>query len=341
MAELPAAGVGALFDACLSRGDAERACAIAMELATSLLRADAELYRAELWNRYFSRLDKHYRAQYQSYDFEIADYQMFAFGRQSPQLFRGPRPAAVDLASGNYVTVFGAAQLFGRYHRVSFCDRLKETLDIPFLNLSFGGAGPDFYLRDSEMMTVANRGRAVILQVLSGRSVGCDEYPGMRMTARAGSDDAPEDRIALLTRIWGENRHEALRLVKKWQPRYVDLMKKLIASVSVPVILVWVSDRRPSDWTSEIIADSCDFGSFPQLVDAPMVRELAKSADVFMEVPPDPQPEFHLTSRLTGKRCPFFRPNGSLGWVNSYYPSEQPQIELARALQEPLRKFVS
>ena len=329
-------GVGAVFDALLARGETEKACALAMELATMLLKQDPELYRAELWKRYFSRLDRHYIAQYQSYDFEIADYKMFAFGKRSGQLFRGPKPSTADLASGNYFTVFGAAQLLGRYHRTTFCDRLSDALGVPFLNLSYGGAGPEFYSGNEEMIIAANNGKALVLQVMSGRSVGCEEYPGMRMTARAGSGDVPEDRRALLNRIWGDDRAEALRLVRKWQPIYLAAMQALMARITVPIFLVWISDRSPGGWTAEVIAETADFGSFPQLVDAGMVQTLVAGAHQYIELPPDPQPEFKLTSRLTGKNCPFFWPEGTMGFTNKYYPSEQPQIDLAVALQDTL-----
>jgi hypothetical protein len=333
-------GLGLIFDALMARGETEKACALAMELATTLLRQAPELYRAELWKRFFSRLDQHYRAQYQSYDFEIADYKMFAFGKRSGQLFRGPRPALADLASGNYVTVFGAAQFLGRFHRTTFCDRLNAALGVPFLNLSFGGAGPEFYSGNEEMIAAANNGKALVLQVLSGRSVGCEEYPGMRMTARAGSGDALEDRIELLKRIWVDDRAEAQRLVSKWRAIYLAAMQALMARIRVPIFLVWISDRRPGDWTPEVIARAPDFGSFPQLVDGGIVQTLASSAHHYIELPPDPQPEFKPTSRITGKNCPFFWPNGTLGYTNNYYPSEQLQIELAAVLQDLLRRVL-
>jgi hypothetical protein len=56
--------VGPLFDAMMESGEYELACAMAMRVADQLLAEAPELSRRFLFDRYFRKLDKRYRAQY-------------------------------------------------------------------------------------------------------------------------------------------------------------------------------------------------------------------------------------------------------------------------------------
>ncbi len=190
----------------------------------------------------------------------------------------------------------------------------------PFDSLMSAGAGPEFYLKE-EFIGAANRGCAVVLPVLSGRSIGCEEYPGGCRTARAGSGDTRRDRIELLTSIWLQESQEAARLIEKWRGNYLNAMSRLIRSIHVPVFLVWMSSRRPSDWSAELSRNDPDFGSFPQLVSKDMVDELASLATSYTELSPDPCPTFPLTSRLPGRPCLFSsRMAGRCGHIPTIRP---------------------
>lgn len=326
------------FDALMKARDYEAACSLAMRASEQPLTDNPEASREMLFETFFRRLQQGARVHYQSLDFEVCDYRMFCFS-PSLMLFRGPRPAITHLTSGKYLTVFGAAQLFGRFHAKPFHVMVQQEMGLPVLNLSVGGAGPEFYLKE-EFIGAANRGCAVVLQVLSGRSIGCEEYPGGRVTARTGSEDPRRDRIELLRSIWLQNPQEAARLIDKWRVNYLDAMSRLIRSIRVPVFLVWMSSRRPSDWSVELCRNAPDFGSFPQLVSKDMVDELASISTSYIELPPDPIPTFPLTSRLTGMPCPFFKPDGRQLWANSYYPSALPHRELFNRLSSPLSALV-
>ena len=326
------------FDALMRAGDYEAACSLAMCVSEQPLTESPEASRELLFETFFRRLHQGYRGQYQGLDFEVCDYRMFCFS-PSLMLFRGPRPAVVDLTGGKYLTIFGAAQLFGRFHANPFHVMVQQQMGLPVLNLSVGGAGPEFYLKE-EFMAAANHGRGVVLQILSGRSIGCEEYPGGRVTARTGSEDPRRDRIELLKSIWLQDRQEAARLIEGWRVNYLDAMSRLIRSIRVPVFLVWMSSRRPSDWSVELSRNAPDFGSFPQLVSKDMVDELASLATSYTELSPDPCPTFPLTSRLTGMPCPFWEPDGRLMWENSYYPSAVPHQELFNRLTSSLSSIV-
>lgn len=148
------------FEALMGAGDYEAACALAMRTSEQPLAEHPESSRKMLFDTFFRRLHLGYRVQYQSLDFEVCDYRMFRFS-PSLMLFRGPRPASADLTDGEYLTVFGAAHLFGRFHVQPFHMIVQQELGLPVLNLSAGGAGPEFYLKE-EFIGAANRSRVVV-----------------------------------------------------------------------------------------------------------------------------------------------------------------------------------
>jgi len=316
------------FASILRRGDIEAANTLAMALSDVLLTTDPDRGRAVLWSSYFSALHENFLAQYQSQDFEIIDYNMFSL-KEGLTLFRGPKPSLQDIATGNYICMIGAAQLFGRFHQRSLQQLLTERYNIPVLNLSIGGAGVQSYL-DEPYLTLMKRSKLLLVQVLSGRSVGCDEYPGTWTTVRPGSS-APIPREIVLREIWEENRAEALRLIRKWSGLYVDFYRTLCSSINAPKVLLWISTRAPSGWSEDRAFADADFGAFPQLVSQKEIDQIRSVFDGFVECPPDLDAGFGFKSRLTGLPCPYIWPDGTLRWIDNYYPS---QAAHERAVQE-------
>lgn len=308
---------------------------VAMEAASVLVQQDTENGRLIAWKEFFEPLARRYRAQYQCYDFEVADYELYPIP-QSWSLLRGPRPALRDLADGRYATFVGAAQLFGRFQRVAPHTVISGMLGVPCLNLSVGGAGPESFFRD-EVVEIINDGRALVLQMLSGRSVGCDEYPGTRRTFRPENPDVKIDRLTLLEEIWDDSRKEAQRLVAKWQRRYVEMMTSFLAQIKVPVVLTWISVRKPEDWHRDCLESRLDFGAFPQLVDAEMFGEVARLCSQAVAISGDLGLPYEFNNRFTGEKCPVLRPNGSLQWRNEYYPSALANSEFSRKIADALK----
>jgi hypothetical protein len=317
------------FEQAMAAGQTWLANRVAMLAAEHLLKSDAEAMRPLLWQHMFSKLAARFYAQYQSFDFEIVDYEMYpATGKA--QLFRGPVPALNDLAGGRYITFLGAAQLFGRYQKVGPHTLVAEQFGLAGVNLSMGGAGPEAFIRD-EFVEIANGGQAAVLQVLSGRSIGCDEYPDGRRTFRAGSGDksARIARLTILRDIWKESRPEAMRLVGKWQRRYVDVMSALVQRIRVPVIFVWVSVRPPDAWSIDRLKKKADFGLFPHLVDREMVTEISKKCGGYVEISQDAGLPYSFASRVTGEPCPRISERGEQFWENNYYPSREAGLDIS------------
>jgi hypothetical protein len=340
------ASVISRFDKLLGIGDKTAALAMAMALSEIVFTQEDDHQQARqfLFDSFFRKLDSGYLIQYQAYDFEVVDYRMQQY-HTSRHFFRGPFPSAKDLATGNYVTVLGAAQLFGRFHDQYFPHYLYESgVQTPILNLSLGGGGPEYFNRPLFIDTV-NRGRGCVVQVLSGRSVGTERFPGMRMTRLSGSTDELEDRLDIYSKIWIESQIEAINEVRSCQSAYMGLMNQLLDQIRIPVFMLWISFRRPSDWSLNSLTTGTnpDFGLFPQLVDCNMWDELSSKSSCSAMVLDETSKPKTFISRLTEQPCPVFswKGNGTVMWSEGYYPNQVVHRKIATSLKSWLISLTS
>jgi hypothetical protein len=320
------------FDEGVRSVNIEVARLAAMEIAEKLLVEHAEATRQFVYKNVFRHRIFNGLFSYQKYDFEVADYGEHAIFPQR-RFFRGPRLSENDLATGMFFTIFGAAQMFGRGHVVGPHQIIRDRLGVPCVNFSMPGAGPEHFLNE-DFLRFANAGRAVVVQILSGRSIGCDEYPGTQWTIYQGEKT---ERLRMLRRIWARSPDEAVRLVGKWQRNYIAMMKQLISQIRVPIVLAWLSERAPSEWSIDQVRTSREFGRFPQLVDRNMVDALKADCSEIVEVVRDPGLPDGYVSRFTGQKCPRFDRWGELVWENNYYPSATAIEEVSMKISEALR----
>ncbi len=245
-------------------------------------------------------------------------------------LFRGPPVADADLKSGNYFCVMGAAQTFGRLVRRPWPFLLGDALGLPALSLSRGGAGPEFFL-EPRMIELAQNAQFVILQVMSGRSVGCEEYPGGRRITRDGQNTKLK-RLDLLKDMWQKDREVAIDYVHRWNENYVALYAKIRRLIDRPTLLLWISDRAPNDWDPSILRKKFNTGSFPQLIGRKTYRAVVPLFDAKFQEVTGVTMEQPL-SRVTGEACPYFGDSGANFHSEfHYYPSTASNYLLAQAL---------
>ena len=163
-------------------------------MAAAELRHASDETRLMLWNGYFRHLYAK-KASYQFQDFEIVDYGLCASGTLG--MLRGPRLSPAALESGNYICLVGAAQFFGRLVPIGLQELIARRFGVPVLNLSFGGAGPQSFLNE-HVASLLRKAKLVVVQVMSGRSVGCDEYPGGMTTRRKDTGERVNRELLLL-----------------------------------------------------------------------------------------------------------------------------------------------
>jgi hypothetical protein len=316
-------------DELLLSANREVALRYAMKAVEPLLESPSDALRFELHNKVF---EKFATESYQSSDFESVDYNGFELSKRLP-LFRGPRPPEKSLADGDYFCVLGAAQTFGRLVKNPWPNRLSRKIGLPVLNLGRGGAGPEFFLRD-DLLPLAQRAQFVVLQVMSGRSIGCSEYPGGRRTILDGQRI---NRLLLLNKLWNKDRANALEYVKRWNTSYFKMYKRLSRLIGRPIILVWISNRAPQEWAPEKILDVANWGAFPQLVGLELYQRTAALFAAQLEYVERKDSE-HPWSRITGQPCPYFgTENRETALLPEfyYYPTTRSHREVADGL-EPL-----
>ena len=321
------ADIAADVKALLDLNNREAALRKAIDASDELLRrpSDALLFdlRSQVFRQFTTRGDS-----YQANDFECVDYGQYDLEPELP-LLRGPRVPAPALERGDYFCVFGAAQTFGRLVRDPWANLLSQAIDLPVLNISRGGVGPEFYL-NPRLIEYARNARFVVLQVMSGRSVGCEEYPGGRRIIRDGKTTFVH-RLDVLEDLWNQDRAVALSYVKKWNANYLALYAQLRKLIDRPTLLLWISDRSPSGWRPEKLLKRMTWGSFPQLVGADLYESVAGLFEESFQLVTESSPE-QPRSRITGEPCRYFGQGQTLHGTFKYYPSSAVHAKLADAL---------
>lgn len=299
---------------------------------------------------------------YQARDFEVVDYQLYQLDGTG-LWFRGPRPER--LSAGEYFVCIGAAQTFGCLCERPFPALLQEMIELPALNLGYGGAGPFFFLKHPALLDHINKARFAIVQVMSGRSEsnrlfdsGGLEYLTRRQDgSKLSADQAYEDLLRPASRpLPGPSFMNKLvrafiappgvrRLVAETRENWISNQRQLLEAISVPKILFWFAKRGPWYWQRYNRAHAL-FGGFPQLVNRRMIESVMPFADHYVECVSERGAPHYLTSRFTGERVviDLSRDRGDFTgtWeINNYYPTPEMHEDAARALESRCRTLVS
>jgi hypothetical protein len=301
---------------------------------------------------------------YQARDHEVVDYQMYELRGTSLQ-FRGPAPPS--LSSGAYFTCVGAAQTFGCFCEKPFPHLLADDLGLPALNLGYGGAGPEFFLRHRSVLDYINQSQFLVLQVMSGRSQsnsafssGGLEYLTRRSDgAKLGANAAYQQLLDGPTALRRLRPHpltsrcarlvakpKLRRLISETRRLWIESYLRLLADIKVPTVLFWFSKRHPHYRERYRTVHSL-FGEFPQLVNADMVGRLAPSFGSYVECVSDRGSPQLLRNRFTGEPTtvdPSMDRQDlatQLPWThNRYYPSPEMHEDARSALIDTCRALL-
>jgi len=295
---------------------------------------------------------------YQRRDYEVVDYELAKLSGTG-LYFRGA--GKVDVAAGDYFTCLGAAQTLGCFCLHPYPVLLSSRLGHPAVNLGYGGAGPEFFVRQSQLHGVINRGRFAVIQVMSGRSQSNSlfECGGLELLTRRadgrelGANAAYAELLAgnrmmrrggplgrKLARVLARPRVRAL--VAETREAWIASYRALLEALTCPTVLLWFSTRTP-DYEADEGTLRGLFGEFPQLVNRAMVSEVAQMCSGYVECTSArgmPQP---LLSRFTGAAVTVDpsadRTDLGVGkpWThNRYYPSPEMHEDAAEALEPVL-----
>lgn len=299
---------------------------------------------------------------YQNRDYEVVDYQMTELPGTG-LAFRGPLP---ELTPGGYFACLGAAQTLGCFCEVPYPRLVERAVGLPALNLGYGGAGPEFFAKQSGVLDYVNRARFAVLQVMSARSqsnsyyeCGGLEYVTLRETGQKLGAHAAFERL-----VWGPQLVSKLPLSRKWKRRiskviarphekvpslvaelqaeWVNSSLALLEQIKVPIVLLWFSQRSPAYQQRYGTAETT-LGEYPHLITAEMLQALRPKVAGFVECVSrrgTPQP---LVSRFTGKPITVTPANdrpdlgGAVWHYNQYYPSPEMHADAAVLLRDYLQ----
>lgn len=307
-------------------------------------------------------------------DWEVIDYACYMLP-DTGLWFRGPKPKV--LRSDRYFSAIGAAQTFGCFCPEPYPTLLSKQLGLPALNLGYSGAGPAFFLRHPELIAYVNAGAFCLVQVMSARSTSNDllnnpeglaygvrRSDGEPVTAEAIFDAAISNELARFPLPLAVTRRllrfsrlplpAVRRLMQQSRENWLRDFKALLAAITVPKILVWISERRPA-YIPSYHGQSALMGKFPQFVDDRLVAAMTQHIDRYVESVSArgmPQP---LYSRFTGApvtldlnddRKPLGDGSGrskslysGLWKTNPYYPSPEMHADAAQVLAPVCREF--
>src|SRR5690606_9940273 len=158
-------------------------------------------------------------------------------------------------------------QTFGCFCREPYPALLARRLGLDVLNLGYGGAGPEFFLRHAPLQDYVNGGRFVVIQVMSGRSQsnsvfesGGLEYLTRRRDGRKlGALEAYRELLAgpallrsipprpIFRRLARAAAIPAIRrVIEETRRGWVSNHRDLLNAFRVPKILLWFSKRTTS-----------------------------------------------------------------------------------------------
>lgn len=289
---------------------------------------------------HFSDNPEDFFADYTARDWEVVDYQFYHFDFLPKLGFRGPPMDADTLAAGNYCTAVGAAQTLGVYIETPFNTLFEQRTGLPCLNLGLGGGSPTYFANQPGLIELMNRGRFVILQVMTARG---QENSRMQPVGIDYVRDRKSGEVSLSGPVWmrllAEEKEKVPGYIAEnlqdWRASY----QRLIEQITVPILLFNFShkpDHEPIDLDAKNTIEF--FGSFPQFVNRPDIDQVAALCAGYAEcksVRGFPHP---LTSRFSGepvavdwgKLHPHFA--GYIESANTYYPSREMHQDAADTL---------
>ena len=296
---------------------------------------------------------------YQARDLEVIDYQMSDLATTNLK-FRGPIPE--DLTRNTFFSCIGAAQTLGCFVDSPFPNLVSNEIGLNTLNLGYGGAGPEFFNQQDELIDIINQGCFLVVQAMSGRSqsnsafdAGGLEFGTFKPTGEHTGAAEAWQRLLLgssairalplgrfsrgMARRLAQPRLKTL--VRETRENWVESYRILFEKITVPTILVWFSKRTP-DYPESFSSQTRLFGEFPHLINKATLAQIEPFADYYVESITrrgSPQPLF---SRHTGlptivdplnDRPDLSNLSDGKTWThNKYYPSPEMHEDVARSL---------
>ena len=190
---------------------------------------------------------------------------------------------------GPFFLCLGGSETFGKFSSDPFPGRLGDRLGRRVVNMGAMNAGVDLFLHDGAVKSAIKQAEAVVLQV-----PGAANMSNRFFTVHPRRNDRFLTASTMLQTVFREvdftefhfTRHmlSALKrrsaerfsiVVEELRTAWVARMAQVIRRIEVPVHLLWLAHRAPSDMAPR----GGDLGYDPLFVTATMLDEIAPLAD--------------------------------------------------------------
>lgn len=285
-------------------------------------------------------------------DYEVVDYKFYTLDSMPRIRLRGPAFDPRAAARNAFFTTLGSAHALGVFSPVTYTGLLAEKIGVPGWNVGVGGISAYFYNQHPQIIEYANRGKFVILQIMSARLDGNDRLESTAAAQlvrdrKVGDIVSPE---MLWARIDQEEPGNKAKYIAQSRASWERNYRELLAALKVPVVLTWFAARdikEPFD-SGRSRVNSTDPLSFPQYIDGTnvdAVKSLAEGVDVCVTARNASHP---LINRFTGQptrvnhrdlRDGRGAPVDFFEDRNNYYPSPEMHEDAATSLVPTLRRL--
>ena len=275
-------------------------------------------------------------------DDPLFDYKLYRFGA-TRQLFRGPEAKL----SGSYIACLGGSGTFGRFSSQPFPDLVGEAVGMRAVNFGTEGAGPGFFLADSELLAAASGAKVCILQAMPASAISNRMFsvrPRRNRRLHKVSDMLsglyPEVDFssfafvrAMLRNLSALDENRYRLVLNEMRNAWIARTQTLLTTIQSPTVLLWFSQRTPEDPGSEPLEETC----YPNHVDREMIEAVKPRADGYVECVSDAGMPQDL--RVDGVPV-LFKPSGAPIEENHEFPSPEMHKAAAAALAPEIERLL-
>jgi len=291
--------------------------------------SEAETVATVIYSGQAYELDYSVKSSWQEKDIEIVDYNFVAALDELSDKKLWVRGGEATLLKNGYFSCIGQEYTCGRFVDKPYPSLLEKYLDINGLNLGVCGSGVEFFAEPGNrwILDICNKGRFVIVLVMSGLSAG---------TSRLGNDYGvfAHESQDLYAELYRKNKvafyDSYVDMVEKYIDGYINISRYL----KVPKILLWFSGKSCRSMSGSVLEGAA---GFPELIHQDIVERIKPFYDYYVEYGAKPGLPQRLTNKTTGLPCA----NRDGLKYNTKYPSPEMHQAVSELLLPYCKRMMS
>lgn len=216
------------------------------------------------------------------------DYAPCRYGA-SRVVFRGPAKS-LDVP---YVAVLGGTETYGKFVSDPFPALVEAETGVQVVNLGAVNAGLDVYLNDPDILNIARRADAVVLQIVGAQNLTNryykvhrrrnDRFLGANPALRSLFPEVDFTEFSftrhMLQTLSKISAERFAAVVEELRQTWLARMQQLVTEMGPNLVLLWFSPHRPPR-----AERPTDLSREPLLITAEMVQRLKADVRAVVEV---------------------------------------------------------